>query len=227
MSEPFDWVPDAAERLTRLSTDLRLQTNEHDAAILRSDFVNFPGRDYQHADGGKVVAGTCRLPPIHLRPYIVSSELEAKMLAFANVADVLGLPAKELAARSPFGLMSHIEDGLPVAALERVAHLLAPGDAQFKYRLVPKATYDRRKVGLRLSSDEGTRVARVWGLALDVWHTEEEARDFLFRPHAMLEDRRPIDVVIQNEIGAELVLDALGSLKYGSAAQRRRSLIGR
>jgi putative toxin-antitoxin system antitoxin component (TIGR02293 family) len=221
MSEPFDWVLDAAERLTRLSTDLRLQTNEHDTRILRLDFVGFPGRDWQHAVGGNVAVGTCRSPPIHLRPYIVSIDLEAKMRAFANVADVLGLPAKELAARSPIGLMSRIEDGLPIAALERVAHLLAPSDAQFKYRLVPKATYDRRKVGLRLSSDEGTRlvwVARVWSLALDVWYTEEEARDFLFRPHPMLEDRRPIDVVIQNEIGAELVLDVLGGLKYGSAA---------
>jgi putative toxin-antitoxin system antitoxin component (TIGR02293 family) len=98
---------------------------------------------------------------------------------------------------------------------------LAPGDARFKYRLVPKATYERRKGTHRLSSDEGTRlarVARVWSLALEVWQSKEEARDFLFRPHPMLEDRRPIDVVIQNEIGAELVLDVLGSLKYGSAA---------
>ena len=143
------------------------------------------------------------------------------MLEFGNVADVLGLPAKEAAARSPFGLISRIEDGLPIGALERVAHLLAPGNAQFKYRLVPKATYERRKGALRLSSDEGTRlarVARVWSLALDVWQTEHEARDFLFRSHPMLEDKRPIDVVIQSEIGAELVLDVLGSLKYGSAA---------
>ena len=60
------------------------------------------------------------------------------MLAVNDVADVLGLPAKETAARSPFGLISRIEHGLPIAALERVAHLLAPGDAQFKYRLVPE-----------------------------------------------------------------------------------------
>jgi len=139
----------------------------------------------------------------------------------SGVADVLGLLAREIAARSPFGLMSRIEDGLPIGALERVAHLLAPSDAQFKYRLIAKATYERRKIALRLSSDEGTRlarVARVWSLALDVWQTEEEARDFLFRSHPMLEDRRPIDVVIQSEIGAELVFDVLGSLKYGSAA---------
>ena len=152
---------------------------------------------------------------------MVSTEKEETMLAFSGVADILGLPAKEIAARSPFGLMSRIEDGLPIGALERVAHLLAPSDAQFKYRLIAKATYERRKTALRLSSDEGTRlarVARVWSLALDVWQTEEEARDFLFRSHSMLEDRRPIDVVIQSEIGAELVLDVLSSLKYGSAA---------
>lgn len=143
------------------------------------------------------------------------------MLAFENVADVLGLSAKGAAERTPFGLMSRIEGGLPIAALERVAHLLAPNDNQFKYRFVPKATYERRKTSLRLSSDEGmriARVARVWNLALDVWQTEDAARDFLFREHPMLEDRRPIDVVIRNEIGAELVLDILAGLKYGSAA---------
>ncbi|MQX19158.1 DUF2384 domain-containing protein [Sinorhizobium terangae] len=47
---------------------------------------------------------------------------------------------------------------------------------------------------------------------------ENDLRDFLFRPHPMLEDKRPIDVVIQSEIGAELVLETLASLKYGSAA---------
>ncbi|HMM63164.1 MAG: antitoxin Xre-like helix-turn-helix domain-containing protein [Mesorhizobium sp.] len=144
------------------------------------------------------------------------------MLAIGNVADVLGLPPREAEARSPFGLMSRIEHGLPLGALERVARLLAPGDTQFKYRLVPKATYERRKKGAhRLSADEGSRlarVARVWSLALDVWQDEDEARDFLFRPHPMLEDRRPVDVVIQSEIGAALVLDILGGLKYGSAA---------
>jgi putative toxin-antitoxin system antitoxin component (TIGR02293 family) len=143
------------------------------------------------------------------------------MLAFADVADVLGLHSKEATERSPFGLISRIEDGLPFGTLDRIARLLAPNDTQFKYRLIPKATYERRKTALRLSSDEGTRlarVARVWSLALDVWRTQDDARDFLFRSHPMLEDKRPIDVVIQSEIGAELVLDILGSLKYGSAA---------
>ena len=143
------------------------------------------------------------------------------MLAIENVVGILGLHGKDAPSASPYLLMSQIEDGLPVNSVERVARLLAPGDAQFKYRLVPKATYERRKASHRLSSDEGTRlarIARVWGLALDVWQSDGDAREFLFRPHAMLEDRRPIDLVIQSEIGAELVLDILGGLKYGSAA---------
>jgi putative toxin-antitoxin system antitoxin component (TIGR02293 family) len=55
-------------------------------------------------------------------------------------------------------------------------------------------------------------------MALDVWQNDDDARDFLFRPHPMIEDKRPIDVVIQNEFGAEMVVDILGRLKYSSAA---------
>lgn len=142
------------------------------------------------------------------------------MLTMRSVADLLGLPGR-LAPLTPIGLASRIEDGLPIAALERVAGIVAPGDTQFKYRLVPRATYGRRKDAKVLSPEEGTRLARlarVWSLALDVWGDEAEARDFLFRPHAMIEDKRPIDVVIQSEFGAEMVVDILGSLKYGSAA---------
>lgn len=143
------------------------------------------------------------------------------MPAFAHIADVLGLPGADAVPRSPFDLMDEIEDGLPLAALDRMSRLLAPDDARFKYRLVAKATYERRKASHRLSADEGTRLARlarVWSLALEVWRSEAEARDFLFRAHPMLQDQRPIDVVLRGEIGAELVLDVLAGLKYGTAA---------
>ncbi|MCR5855673.1 antitoxin Xre/MbcA/ParS toxin-binding domain-containing protein [Mesorhizobium sp. J428] len=141
------------------------------------------------------------------------------MLSVESVAKILGLPDKR--PTSPYVLISRIEDGLPPNSVERIAQLLAPYDAQFKYRLVPKATYERRKASRRLSFDEGTRlarIARIWALALDVWQTEEGAREFLFRPHAMLGDRRPVDLIIQSEFGAELVIDVLGGLKYGTAA---------
>ncbi len=61
-------------------------------------------------------------------------------------------------------------------------------------------------------------LANVWNVARDVWGSDGEARDFLFRPHPMAEDRLPIDLAIQSEFGAELIVDILGGLKYGSAA---------
>ncbi|MBP2236625.1 putative toxin-antitoxin system antitoxin component (TIGR02293 family) [Sinorhizobium kostiense] len=142
------------------------------------------------------------------------------MLAFSSVAEVLGLPSKAV-PQSPIGLITQIEQGLPIGTVERMSNLVAPSDTQFKYRLVPRATYERRKSAKILSPEEGTRlarIARVWSLALEVWRDPNEARDFLFHAHPMIEDRRPIDVVIQSEFGAEMVLDILSALKYGSAA---------
>ena len=141
------------------------------------------------------------------------------MFALSDVVAALGL--QPLDTFSPVALILRIERGLPVKALDKVAGAIAPGDALFKYRLVPKATLERRKTSNRLSPEEGARLARlarVWSEALDVWDGEAEARDFLFRPHPMAEDKRPVDLVIQSEFGAELVTDILGGLRYGTAA---------
>lgn len=143
------------------------------------------------------------------------------MISTAPVLEVLGLHDRSNAPHTPLALVARIENGLPVSAVERVSKLLAPGDSHFKYRIVPKATYERRKNRRHLSPDEGmllARMARVWSMAVDVWGQDDEARDFLFRAHPMLEDRRPIDLVIESEIGSELVRDILAGLKYGSAA---------
>jgi hypothetical protein len=42
--------------------------------------------------------------------------------------------------------------------------------------------------------------------------------DFLFRPHPLLEGRRPLDVVLASEFGRPIVEGILGRLKFGSAA---------
>ena len=98
---------------------------------------------------------------------------------------------------------------------------MAAQDARFKFRVVPKATFDRRKAAHRLSAEESARLARlarIWSLAREVWGSDESTRAFLFRDHPMLEDRKPVDIVLQNELGGELVLEILGGLKYGTAA---------
>jgi putative toxin-antitoxin system antitoxin component (TIGR02293 family) len=146
--------------------------------------------------------------------------------AYESVAELLGIaagPDRRTAAASPFDVIARIERGLPVAALDRVARLVAPDDANLKYRIVSRATFARRKKrqGQRLTADESDRLARlakVWAFAREVWGGDAEARAFLLRPHMMLEGRRPIDVALGTELGARLVEDILGRLKYGSAA---------
>ncbi len=122
-----------------------------------------------------------------------------------EVVGLLGIGRGKRKAMAPLDVMVLVERGLPVAALERLSKSMAPAESGFKYRVVKKTTLDRRQ-------------KEIWALAKDVWGNEEAARDFLFRPHLMLNGRRPVDVVLGTEIGAQLVDGILGRLKYGSAA---------
>jgi putative toxin-antitoxin system antitoxin component (TIGR02293 family) len=134
------------------------------------------------------------------------------------VANVLGIGARR---HGPMGITEQVEAGLPLAVLDRVTRLLAPEDASFRYRLVPKASLARRKQTKQLTAPESERLARVakaWAVAMEVWGGEDAARDFLFRRHPMLDDERPIDVILRSELGASVVEDVLRRLQYGSAA---------
>lgn len=123
---------------------------------------------------------------------------------------------------TPLGLAEDVERGLPLATLERVAHAVAPDDSGFIHRLVPRATLIRRRAqpGARLTIEESARVMRlaaVWSLAKEVWKEDAAARRWMFNPHMMLQDRRPIDVVLASEFGRPLVESILGGLLYGTA----------
>lgn len=134
-----------------------------------------------------------------------------------ELAAVLGLRK----GRSPMALIESIERGLPADVLDRLARRIAPGDATFKYRVVPKATLARRRTGRRLTADESARLARVaelWRFALEVWGDEDQARTFLLQPHMLLEGRVPLDLALKTDLGARLVENLLGRLRYGSAA---------
>jgi putative toxin-antitoxin system antitoxin component (TIGR02293 family) len=150
--------------------------------------------------------------------------LEGSMpVAAASVPELLGLRKHASRSEGPLGLMSEVEKGLPVSALDRIVHAVAPDDSSFGHRLVPRATLARRRTqpSPRLTPDESDRVARlasVWTFAKDVWKSDDEARRWLFEPHMMLEDRRPIDVVLASEFGRPLVEDILGRLKYSTGA---------
>jgi len=139
-----------------------------------------------------------------------------------SMAGVLGIAGTGPKATT-LDIVDHIQKGFAVKALYRVSDFLAPGDVNFKFQIVSKATLARRKKqpGARLTAHESDRLARlakVFSFAREVWGDDEGARAFLFRPHPMLRGRRPIDVVLGTELGARLVEEILGRLQYGSAA---------
>lgn len=136
----------------------------------------------------------------------------------AEITGVLGLGAQ---IDTSVELMRMARRGFSVVALDRLVTSIAPDDGGLKYRLIPRATLARKRAGALLSADQSeklARLARIWVFAREVWGGDGAARDFLMRPHAMLEDQTPLDVVIESETGAELVREILGRLQFGSAA---------
>ncbi len=134
------------------------------------------------------------------------------------MSETLERPA---AVETPVRLADRIENGLPIATMERLAQMVAPDDLAFVYRLIPRATLARRRAQpeARLTIDESARVVRVWQVwdyARQVWKDDDAARRFLFKPHMLLEGRRPIDMVLVSEFGRPVVENILGSLLYGT-----------
>lgn len=135
----------------------------------------------------------------------------------ATVESLLGVAPRRADTR--LGLAYSIEDGLPVTALDHLAEAVAPQDARFKFRLIPKATLDRRRKSTRrLTTAEGDRLARlakVFSFGLDIYREPEKVRAFLNRPHMMLDGKTPLDVALATGPGADAVINLLGRAAYG------------
>jgi putative toxin-antitoxin system antitoxin component (TIGR02293 family) len=117
-------------------------------------------------------------------------------------------------------LVDEVAEGLPFNAADELAGALAPNDATFKYRLVPKATYARRKATQRLSAAESerlVRLARIWSLARDIWKDDDKARRFLTGPHMLLDGRSALDVALASELGGKKVEDLMMQIIAGVA----------
>jgi putative toxin-antitoxin system antitoxin component (TIGR02293 family) len=137
-------------------------------------------------------------------------------IAATNVETLLGVKSKRQDTR--LALAYSIEHGLPVSALDRLAELIAPEDTRFRFRLVPKATLERRRsTTKRLTLDEGerlARVAKVFSMALEIYCDPAKAREFLRRPHIMLDNKAPLDLALATGPGADAVINLLGRAAY-------------
>jgi putative toxin-antitoxin system antitoxin component (TIGR02293 family) len=114
-----------------------------------------------------------------------------------------------------------VSKGLPKGALKAsIEHICASAEdrKQLLYRIIPEATYKRRRENLSAEeSGRAERLARIFATAQYVWDSEQDARSFLVTPHAMLQGLAPLDVSM-TELGARRVEELLWRLYYGIAA---------
>jgi len=114
-----------------------------------------------------------------------------------------------------------VSKGLPKGALKACIdriYVNAEDRRQLLYRIIPEATYKRRRESLSAKeSERAERLARIFASTVFVWSSEDDARSFLTTPHLMLQSRSPLDVSM-SELGARRVEELLWRLYFGIAA---------
>jgi len=136
-----------------------------------------------------------------------------------RVAEVMGgIPVLGRPVRSLQELSQAVLRGLPKDALKRTVRRVFPEPTEaneIMNRIVPSATYKRRRHTLKVDESERTeRLARVIASAEYVWNDAEKARHWLVKPHPELGLRSPVDTAL-TELGARQVEDLLDSIFYG------------
>ncbi len=140
---------------------------------------------------------------------LVSPERIAAVMALAPLPHSFAELDEMVARGLPKGALKACIDQIYVSAEER---------RQLLYRIIPEATYKRRRETLSAEeSGRAERLARVFATAAYVWDSEEDARVFLTTPHAMLQGRSPLEVSL-TELGARRVEVLLWRLFYRLAA---------
>ena len=125
------------------------------------------------------------------------------------------------AVTSLLELNDAVERGLPKATLRTVVSRVFPDAAEQRammHRIVPEATYKRRRERLSPAESERTeRLARVVAIAEDVWQDREQARRFLTTPHPEIGGKTPVDAAL-TELGARQAEEVMARIVYGLPA---------
>jgi putative toxin-antitoxin system antitoxin component (TIGR02293 family) len=139
------------------------------------------------------------------------------MVAVARIAEVMGgtrVLGRRVASWSD--LDDAVAAGLPRAALDAlVRHVAGPAEGiHLRYRIVPKATYQRSAQLNPAHSQRAERLARVFATAESIWQDDAEARRFMNTPHPELNGRTPIEVAM-TEVGARQVEEVIERGRHG------------
>lgn len=125
------------------------------------------------------------------------------------------------AVTSLLELNEAVEQGLPKASLRIVVARVFPdaaGQRAMMRRIVPEATYKRRRERLSPAESERTeRLARIVAIAEDVWQNREQARRFLTTPHPEIGGKSPLDAAL-TELGARQAEEVMARIVYGLPA---------
>jgi putative toxin-antitoxin system antitoxin component (TIGR02293 family) len=139
-----------------------------------------------------------------------------------NTGEVLG-GRKVLgkAVTSLLDLNDAVGRGLPKATLRIVVQRVFPDASDQRammHRIVPEATYKRRRERLSPAESERTeRLARVIAIAEDVWQDRDQARRFLTTPHPEIAGKTPLDAAL-TELGARQAEEVMARIVYGLPA---------
>lgn len=110
-----------------------------------------------------------------------------------------------------------VSNGLPKQALRTTVERVygSVGDARrAMFRIVPEATFKRRTRLSASESERTERLARVIAAAEHAWNNQEDAREWLTRPHPELGKRSPLQSAL-TELGARQVEELTERLFYG------------
>jgi putative toxin-antitoxin system antitoxin component (TIGR02293 family) len=129
---------------------------------------------------------------------------------------VLGHPVASI-----LDLSQAVERGLPRITLRNVVrHVYSdPSDQRaMMHRVVPEATYKRRRERLsRAESERTERLARVIAMSEEVWQDAEQSRRFLTTPHSEMGGKSPLDAAL-TELGARQAEEIMARILYGLPA---------
>lgn len=135
-----------------------------------------------------------------------------------SAASLLGVTGARRGFMTPKEWVDMIRQGIPSAAVDTLTGFLLISQAEFSSALdIPVRTLVRRKGSEALPRDESeklVRVARVIERAEDVFEDTDAARDWLKSANASLGGDTPMSL-LDTEIGAGSVMDALGRIEHG------------
>ena len=119
---------------------------------------------------------------------------------------------------SPARLIEVLREGLPVRELlDLQACLAVPIEKLVPLLGISKATLHRRKAAGKLGpaeSDRVVRFARLMGKAVEVFESEQNARQWLSSPQFGLGGAVPLEYA-ETEVGAREVEELLGRIEHG------------